>query len=112
MLLAFAVQGAVQHFMEIGFFGRFIIANYLFNYGLTILFFAALIYFQKKQTVQLGFVFLFSSLAKFVLFFALLLPGYGMGEDIDKAKIAPFFIPYSIALFMEINYLVRLLNRQ
>lgn len=84
---------------------------YVFNYTLTLLFYFALIYFKEKKASQLGFVFLFSSLVKFVLFFILLAPILNFEGSVRSATFFSFFVPYSISLFLEIFYIIRLLNK-
>lgn len=84
---------------------------YIFNYILTILFYFALIYFKEKKAGQLGFVFLFSSLIKFVLFFIILAPILNFEGSVKSATFFSFFVPYATSLFLEIFYIIRLLNK-
>lgn len=109
---AFVLHGYIQHILGIGFFEMQIVTTYVFNYILTGLAFFALIYYKNKKSNQLGFIFLFSSLLKFILFFVLIFPGIKASGSLRGAEFAAFFVPYSIGLFMEIFKIVRLLNRE
>lgn len=110
--VSFGVHSYVQHILGIGFFEKQIITTYVFNYTLAVLAFFALLYFKRKKSNQLGFIFLFSSLLKFVLFFVLISPGIKTSSGLRNAEFAAFFIPYSLSLFVEIFQIVRHLNRE
>lgn len=84
---------------------------YLFNYVLTLLFYFTLIYFKERKAGQLGFVFLFSSLIKFVLFFIILAPILNFEGSVRSVTFFSFFVPYATSLFLEIFYIIRLLNK-
>ena len=62
--VAFLIHSGIQHWSGQGSFENHIIATYLFNFVLAILFFFVLLYYKKKKSTQLGFIFLFSSALK------------------------------------------------
>lgn len=67
---------------------------------------------KKKYLSSLGFIYMGSSLVKFIFFFALFYPTYNMDENVEKQEFITFFIPYAAALIYETTHLVRILNRE
>jgi len=108
--VTFGINSFVQDFLEIGSFERHIVLNYCFNYLLSIGFFIALIILRKKQSNQLGFIFLFSSIFKFILFFIFIYSGLEEKTGVSSPEFASFFIPYGISTVAEILFTVRMLN--
>ena len=108
---SFFIHAWVQHTMHIGFYQENIIVCYLFNYILTGLFFFILLAAERKNSKQIGFIFLYSSLVKYLLFFFIIYPGFNSTEGLKSAEFAAFFIPYSLGMFAEIVYLIRVLNK-
>lgn len=111
LTLSFAVHGLVQHQLGIGFLEKQIISTYTFNYLISITVFVLIKLLSVRHGSKVGFVFLYLSLLKFLLFYILILPGYGDFNGIRSAEFASFFIPYSISSIVEIFYLIRLINR-
>lgn len=109
--VSFAIHGSVQHLLNIGFFEKQLILTYSFNLLITIVFFGVLMHYKDKKSTQLGFVFLFLSLLKFMLFFLIIYPNFKITGSLKNGEFFAFFVPYSMALFMEIIQIVRLLNR-
>lgn len=103
----FGIQSFVQHTLQIGSFERYIILNYCFNFIFTLVSFAVLLYFKKKNSNQLGFIFMFSSMTKFVLFFVMIYPTINHSHGVKSAEFASFFIPYTICSVLEIIHLTR-----
>jgi len=110
--VSFSAHGYIQHVIKIGFFEKQLVLTYIFNYLLTILFFFALVYFKQRKSAQLGFIFLLSSITKFVLFLVLIYPNFEDTSNLRNGEFAAFFVPYSIGLFMETFQIVRTLNRE
>jgi hypothetical protein len=109
-LFALAHSFLYDHF-QVKYTKNELVYSYLFNYLITAVFFLAMIYFKDKRSSQLGFVFLFSSLIKFTLFFIILAPVLRFEGSVKSITFASFFVPYSISLFLEIFYIIRLLNK-
>ncbi len=107
---SFGIHAYVQDGFRIGAFEKHIILNYCFNYLLTIGVFIALVAFQRKNSDQLGFVFLASSVIKFILFFIFLYPSIKASVGLRSVEFASFFIPYGISVLVEILYLMRALK--
>ncbi len=112
LLVSFFLHAYLQHISGVGFFEKQIITTYLFNYVLTLATFLGLLYFKERRAGQLGFIFLFSSLLKFTLFFVFINPGFKGGVGVKSPEFTSFFVPYALGLFMEIFQIVRFLNKE
>ncbi len=111
LAVAFVVHASIQSAIGIGTFDKHIIITYSFNYLLAVVFFAVLLFFKKKKSTQLGFIFMFSSMLKFVLFFILLSPLLRTEQGVKSAEFISFFIPYGISSTFEVLCMVRILNK-
>ena len=111
MLITFFIHSYSQHFLGIGFFEKNLLLNYSFNFLLTSLFYFVLLKFKEKNSPHLGYVFLFSSMLKFLLFFIFIKPLFNGVSGLRSAEFIAFFIPYTTSLFLEIYLLVRLINK-
>ena len=109
--VSFVLHGFIQHKLEIGFFEKLLPLTYLFNLLITISFFSVMVKFNRGRQSQLGMVFLYSSLIKFLLFFIFIYPRFNSFSGVRSAEFASFFIPYSLSISAEIIYLVKLLNK-
>lgn len=107
--VAFGIHSYIQDALNVGSFEKHLIINYCFNYILTIGFFIALVFFERKSD-QLGFVFLASSIFKLILFLIILYPGIKSSVGVRSVEFASFFIPYGISVLAEILYLMRTLK--
>ncbi|MCI5055837.1 MAG: hypothetical protein MRY83_06990 [Flavobacteriales bacterium] len=90
---------------------KLLVEAYVFNYVLAVGMFAALVFLRKKFSSALGFIFMAGSLLKFALFFILFQPSYKTDDIVDKQEFAAFFIPYAIALIIEVSTLIKYLNQ-
>jgi hypothetical protein len=91
-------------------FDNKIILSYVINALLAFVIFLSLFKLKDKYQTQLGFLFLFGSALKFIVFFILFYPSYKDDGDINKLEFASFFIPYSLSLIIETTFLSKLLN--
>lgn len=82
------------------------VINVLLANGVIILLFAL----RKKLKDQLGFIFMASSILKFVCFFFLFYPEYNADGDLSRLEFLTFFIPYAICLITESVILSKFLN--
>lgn len=80
--------------------------NVILACGVIILLFAL----KKKLKDQLGFVFMGSSMLKFVCFFFLFYPQYNADGNLTRLEFLTFFIPYAVCLITEMVLLSRFLN--
>ena len=86
--------------------------SYFVNYIIAIAIFKLFTVFIGKKSELLGFIFLFGSLFKFVIYFLVLRPIISETESTSKVEFSFFFIPYAICLVIEIYFLVKTLHSQ
>tara|TARA_B110000285_G_scaffold23452_1_gene22624 strand:- start:259 stop:645 length:387 start_codon:yes stop_codon:yes gene_type:complete len=112
LLISFLIHASTQHYREIGFFEMNIVTSYLFNFILTAVFYFVLLYFRRKRPEQLGFIFLFSSMLKLLLFFAILKPLISNEDGTKTIEFIAFFVPYGISMISETYSIVTLINKE
>ncbi|MEP1488908.1 MAG: DUF6168 family protein [Algibacter sp.] len=78
-----------------------LIYSYSINALLAIGIITLIFLLKKKLRDQLGFVFMGTSMLKFVFFFILFYPGYNADGDLSRLEFLTFFIPYVISLIAE-----------
>ena len=110
--VGFVIHSSIQHYTHIGSFEFHLILNYLFNFVITCGVTMLLIFFDSRTTNKLGFVFLYSSMFKFLLFFIFIKPNLALSEGSKGMEFMSFFIPYGICVVTETIYLVRLLGKR
>ena len=87
-----------------------IVGSYVFNWICTLAFFTIVRYGSKTVKRQLGFVFLYFSLGKFLLFLLFIKPSLPHFDGLRSAAFFYFFIPYAISMVYETVSTVRILN--
>ena len=83
---------------------------YAVNYFLALAIFIVIDKIRVNQTELVGYIFLFGSLLKFLVYFTLIYPIFLAEGPLTKFKFLFFFIPYAICLISEVTFLVKLLN--
>jgi len=83
---------------------------YITNLLLAVVIFSSLLLFRKKYNEQLGFLFLFGSFLKFIVFFVVFSPIYNADGNVSRLEFFAFFVPYAISLIIETRSLIKLLN--
>lgn len=89
-----------------------LLKSYFINFMMASLVFAAIYRFKKTKSDLLGFYFLGGSFFKFIVFFVLFLPFFKADGDLSKQEFFIFFIPYIVVLFVEVSFLVNILNKE
>lgn len=108
--LVFLIHLFFLDYQEFPLLNNNIIASYTTNLLLAVVIFLSLFFLRKKYNEQLGFLFLFSSFLKFIVFYVFFYPMYKADGDISKLEFFAFFIPYAICLIIETISLIKLLN--
>lgn len=85
--------------------------SYIGNFIITAAVFFVLNLLKEKQAKNLGFIFLFTSLFKFVFFYFSLEPTFQADGITSRLEFFLFFIPYSLSLIIEVRALVKTLNK-
>ncbi len=85
--------------------------SYVFNTGYTITVFAVILFIRNSFRDSIGFLFLFGSLTKFLLFFLLFYPSLVDDDKIGLVEFMQFFIPLCVCLIIEVYFLVKVLMK-
>jgi hypothetical protein len=87
-----------------------LVGCYLFSWLCTLAFFAIVRFGSTKMKNQLGYVFLYVSVAKFGLFLLIIRPFLDYEDGLRSPEFFYFFVPYAISMVYETRSTVRLLN--
>lgn len=109
--IAFGLHILTLYLLEFPLFENKIILAYALNVGIALLVFNILYIFRERFKKQLGFLFLFGSALKFILFFILFNGSYRADGDISGFEFSAFFIPYAVTLIVEVYSLTKWLNK-
>ena len=107
----FITHISILYFLNYDLFANRIIAAYLGNFLLTVAIFSYIYINKEKKTDSLGFLFLGGSMVKFILFFIFLNPFYMQDGLVSRLEFLSFFVPYSVALSVETQQLIKELNK-
>ena len=108
---AFVIHMLVNKLMSIPLFQHQILASYAINITLAVVIFWCLTSLKKKYKNQIGFLFLASSIIKFLVFFLIFYGPYISDGEIVLLEFTSFFIPYTICLVLETFFLIKHLNK-
>ena len=111
LIAVFAIHLAVLFFIDLPMFENRIVAAYIVNFVLAIIIYLVMILLKEKYKSQLGFIFMFGSLLKFIVFFIVFYPFYKADNAITKMEFSAFFIPYAVCLIIETTSLSKWLNK-
>ena len=111
LLVVFFVHINTLHFLNHDLFANRIITSYVGNLGFTLVIFTYIYKNKEKKTESLGFLFLGGSMVKFLLFFIFLNPFFMEDGLVTRPEFLSFFIPYSVALIVETQQLIKELNK-
>ncbi len=112
LAFAFGIHILALYARELALFDHHILLSYVLNFTLAILIYFFVLQASKKPNAQAGFVFVFGSALKFIVFLLVLKPLYKADDTISLLEIAAFFVPYFLALIFEVFSLSKHLNRQ
>lgn len=91
-------------------FEDYLLISYGLNFILTVAIYSMVVKASKKQSAQGGFVFLFGSAVKFILFFIIIKPLFKADGEVSGIELASFFVPYLVCLIYEVYLLSKVLN--
>lgn len=91
-------------------YGNMLVVSYAVNWGMALVVFFALYLMRHRWGPYLGFLFLFGSLFKFVVFFLVFYPVYSADEHMDRYEFAAFFVPYALSLIIDTYFLSKMLR--
>lgn len=108
--LVLAFHLAVKYYLGKDVFSNRILKSYLLNFTLGYLSFLVLILSLKKHTTSLGFIYMYTSFLKLVVFYILFKSYFSLDGEIDLDEFLTLMIPYGFTLFAEINTMSRVLK--
>ena len=109
--VVFAIHLTTLHYLNLLIFADRIVSAYIINLVLAIIIYGVMLFLRNKYESQLGFIFMFGSALKFIVFFIFFYPFYKTDGVITKSEFAAFFIPYAICLIIETTSLSKWLNK-
>lgn len=112
LAIIFCTHIAILNYLNFPLFENRIIVSYVLNFILAITIYQVLYKLRVKYLDLLGFIYMGGSLLKFVIFFIFFNPFYKADGNVSSLEAAAFLIPYSICLFFETFYLIKLLNNK
>lgn len=89
-----------------------LVLSYAVNWLMAVLRFGFLAVFRKRFHSQLGFLFMAGSLFKFLVIFQLFYLDYHADGVVTRAEFATFFIPYALALTLEIFAVSKMISKE
>ena len=111
MGIAFGLHLFVLDFLDKPLFENKIILSYALNTIFAMIVFAALYLLRKRFKNKIGFLFILGSFFKLGFFYLLILKPFRADGEISKPEFAAFFIPYFLALIIEILSLAKWMNQ-
>lgn len=108
---AFGLHVLILNYFELPLFDHEIILAYSVNVIFGILIFSFLFAIRYKIKNQIGFIFILGGMFKFFLFFALFYEGYMADDTFSKIEFFTLFVPYILALVIEVFSLSKWLNK-
>ena len=111
LLLVFGFHILINYCLGKDLFSNRIIESYFINFSLGFASFVVLILSLKKYVSSLGFIFMYTSFAKFVVFYVVLKADYSLNGNVDTGEFLTIMIPYSYTLFAEIFAMSNVLNK-
>lgn len=109
--VVFVIHISILQLVEFPLFSNKIVSAYIVNIVLAIGIYVLMILLKHKYQSQLGFIFMFGSFIKFIVFFIVFYPSYKTDGRISKLEFAAFFVPYVICLIIETTSLSKWLNK-
>ena len=111
LLAVFIIHIIILQFLNHDFFANRIIISYIGNFALTVAIFTFIFKNKENKTESLGFFFLAGTMVKFLLFFIFINPFFIQDGLVSRMEFLSFFVPYAVALFVETQQLIKVLNK-
>lgn len=111
LVMAFGLHLFILNMRDLPLFGNKIVLSYSINAVLAIAIIMALFKLKERYKDQIGFLYLFGSGLKFLVFFIVFYPSYHSDGVMSKLEFAAFFVPYVICLVLETIFLAKMLNK-
>lgn len=109
--LGFGLHLLMLNYMELPLFADKIVLAYLVNVVFGLIIFSLLFTLRAKIKNQVGFIFIFGSMFKFMLFLAFFYEPYMADNTFSKTEFFALFTPYILTLVIEVFSLSKWLNK-
>lgn len=91
-------------------FSNRIIESYLLNFCLGYVSFVVLIFSMRKFVSSLGYILIYISFLKFLIFYFLFKPYYNINQSVELDEFLTVMVPYGVTLAAEIYSLSKALK--
>jgi hypothetical protein len=109
-IIVFFVHQFFLEKQQLPIYANKIVLAYVINSLLASTIFLTHFFLRNKYRNQLGFLFMYGSLLKFIVFFIFFNPSYKADGTTSRLEFLAFFVPYLLCLIIEIRFLIKLLN--
>jgi len=110
-LVFFLIHIFVLSFNQVQLTSSFIFPSYIFNFVISILVLIIITKLGKSKNFYLGFVFMFLSGVKLLIFLLILYPVFNYDNKIDIIEKTSFLVPYFLGLILEIASVIPQLKK-
>lgn len=110
-LVFFLIHIFVLSFNQVQLTSSFIFPSYIFNFVISILVLIVITKLGKSKNFYLGFVFMFLSGVKLLIFLLIFYPVFNYDNKIDIIEKTSFLVPYFLGLILEIASVIPQLKK-
>ena len=110
-LVFFLIHISVLSFNQVQLTSSFIFPSYIFNFVISILVLILITKLGKSKNFYLGFVFMFLSGVKLLIFLLIFYPVFNYDNKIDIIEKTSFLVPYFLGLILEIASVIPQLKK-
>ena len=110
-LVFFLIHFSVLSFNQVQLTSSFIFPSYIFNFVISILVLIIITKLGKSKNFYLGFVFMFLSGVKLLIFLLIFYPVFNYDNKIDIIEKTSFLVPYFLGLILEIASVIPQLKK-
>ena len=110
-LVFFLIHIFVLSFNQVQLTSSFIFPSYIFNFVISILVLIIITKLGKSKNFYLGFVFMFLSGFKLLIFLLIFYPVFNYDNKIDIIEKTSFLVPYFLGLILEIASVIPQLKK-
>lgn len=110
-LVFFLIHVCVLFYNQVQLTSSFIFPSYIFNFVISILVLIIITKLGKSKNFYLGFVFMFLSGVKLLIFLLIFYPVFNYDNKIDIIEKTSFLVPYFLGLILEIASVIPQLKK-
>ena len=110
LLIVFYLHLGYNYLSDNYLYSNKIIESYFLNFFMAFISYLVLFFSIKKYVSSLGFIFMITSVVKFLVFYILFHSHYSLNENIDLQEFLTIMIPYTTSIINEIHALSKILK--